>query len=158
MEKFVESSVQHLFDKNPTTMKESIGTLMREEMPDENLQKKLQTQKLLPDTALDILRITQEAQESGRTNKVAVIATPETDTTKDDVTYRVSAKETITETGKPEKENVHKFKVVVKLTKEMGRFPVITDVIGLTKPADVAEDKPTDKPSSTGSKKRKRRH
>ncbi len=157
MEKFVESAVGHLFDKNPTTMKESVGTLMREEMPDENLQKKLQTQKLLPDSALDILRITQEAQESGRTNKVAVIATPESDTTKDDVTYRVSAKETITETGKPEKENVHKFKVVVKLTKEMGRFPIITDVIGLTKPVETAEDKPPEKTTTT-TKKRKRRH
>lgn len=157
MEKFVESSVQHLFDKNPATMKESIGTLMREEMPDENLQKKLQAQKLLPDTALDILRVTQEAQEAKRTNKVAVIATPETDTTKDDVTYRVSARETINETGKPEKENVHKFKVVVKLTKEMGRFPVITDVIGLTKPVE-AEDKPAEKQPASSSKKRKRRH
>lgn len=154
MEKFVESSIGHLFDKNPPTMKESIGQLMREEMT-EDTQKKLQKEKLLPDTALDILRVTQEAQEAGRTNKVAVLVTPESDTTKDDVTFRVSAKETITETGKPDKENVHKFKVVVKLTKEMGRFPMIIDVIGLTKPQEAAADKPPEKSSTT---KKKRRH
>src|SRR5262249_53606992 len=61
MQKFVTGVVEHILDRNPETIQESMNTLSHSEMT-EALFEKLQGQSLLPETDISILKIVDESK------------------------------------------------------------------------------------------------
>ncbi len=93
LEKFCVSVTQHIFDRNPNTISESLSTLMHEELSD-TARQKLEDTKVIPDSPITVLREKAEWTKANRSNRVDVgIVRNLTPIENKDVTFRVSGKD-----------------------------------------------------------------
>ncbi|RTL35258.1 MAG: hypothetical protein EKK48_29275 [Candidatus Melainabacteria bacterium] len=157
LEKFVVSLTKNVFDRNPVTIKESMGQLMRLQLS-EGARNKLQAEGKIPDTELDVLKIIDDNQNAHITNKVDVDSVHPTGPVDQNlIPFKVVAKTTTLQNGQPTDSKVFNLTVVCQLTPEMGGYPRCTEIDGL--PGGKEPAKATGKSSSnTPISKRKRRH
>jgi hypothetical protein len=151
MEKFCIGAVKHLLDHNPDTIRESITHLQREELT-EGVFEKMQSEDVLPETELGVLKIIQEAQEAGTSNVIEVTSIkPVGDLDKDLVTFQLTGVETAKAKGKPDQKREFACTISCRLIEGYGQ---VVEVIGLgaphVKPQPKAEE-------PTKSKKKRRR-
>jgi hypothetical protein len=131
LEKFVTSLTQNIFDRNPQTIKESMGELMRLQLS-EKARDKLQAAGEIPDTELDVLKIIDENQNNHHSNKVQVdLVRPLGPVDKNQVPFKVTGKNISLINGKPGDDKVFSITVVCELTPEMGGYPRAVEVTGL---------------------------
>lgn len=152
MSKFVSGAVQHMLDRNPETIQQSMTVLTRDELT-EPLVEKLQQQKLLPETDISILKIVDEAKMHHSSNKVQVESVSPLDpATKPEIRFRVTGKDTSEVNGKDAADRPFEFLVTCQLTKEMDGFPRITDLSAAGSTAKSIEKATGADGSSTGRK------
>jgi hypothetical protein len=152
---FATSVVQHMYDRNPQTLRDSMNLLMREQLT-EKVVNKLQASKDLPETEIDVLKIIDENQRKKASNKVEVdIVRPLGPIEKDEVQMKVTGKDIAMSDGKPGDDKVISVIVTCQLTPEMSGYPRATDltVLASAKPAAPSAAKA---PAGGGSKKRRR--
>jgi len=160
LEKFVTSLTQNVFDRNPQTIKESMGELMRLQLS-EKARNKLQANGEIPDTELDVLKIIDENQIKHRSNKVEIdLVRALGPVDKSLVPFKVTGKNISLTNGKPDNDKVFSITVICELTPEMGGYPRCVEVDGLpsTKTATAVQQptKPT-KPVVAAPKHKRRR-
>ncbi len=138
MGKFVSTAVQHMLDRNPETMQESMTTLAHDEF-EESLFEKLQGKNMLPETDISILKIVTEQKKKNATNKVVVDQVKPIDpVAQSSVRFNITGKDINEIGGKPADTKDFQYVVTCKLTKEMDGFPRITD---LTTPGEPTSNK-----------------
>ncbi|MBS2005520.1 MAG: hypothetical protein JST01_00675 [Cyanobacteria bacterium SZAS TMP-1] len=139
LEKFASTVVEHILDKNPETLKVSITTFMRDEVNDSE-RDKLQQQKIIPDSPIDVERIEQENQAAGRSNAVKITSVKAlTPIEKDSVKFEVVGNEVTKLKGKVTDTRPFKYELTVLLNGEMSGYPRLTDLSGFTVPAATAD-------------------
>lgn len=132
METLITSAVQHMLDRNPATIQESMNYLSRSEMAP-NTFEKLQNQHLLPETDLSILKIMQEAKAKHTSNEVVVSTVrPMDPLSKPTVRFKVIGKQIMKQDGKPIGDQVFQFTVTCRLTDPQTGNPQITDLVSDT--------------------------
>lgn len=137
---FATTVVQHMYDRNPATIKDSMSVLLHSELT-EATKIKLQASKDLPETEIDILKIIDENQRKHQSNKVEVdIVRPLGPIEKDAVPMKVTGKDIVLIDGKQQDDKVISVVVTCDLTDEMGGYPRATDVqvLGPAKPPAAA--------------------
>jgi len=151
LEKFASSVAHDLLDRNPETVRVSTMRLMREELH-ESAADKLQSQKLMPDTEISILKIVQLAQKNHTTNEVKIEkVTAMAPIEKPLVPMKVTGTVVNMVDGKPSGETPFSMTVVCRLTPEMSNYPQVMDVSGL------GDRKVAEKQPEANGKKRKHR-
>lgn len=146
MQKFVTGVVQHMLDRNPETIQESMNTLAHSEMT-EAMFEKLQSQSLLPETDISILKIVDESKAKHLSNQVTVdSATPIDPVTNNDVRFKIDGKTTDLKDGKPVKDQHFECIVTCELTPEMSGYPRAIDVVMVSgAPVKATDKKPAPK-------------
>jgi len=160
MEKFVSTAIQHMLDRNPETIQESMTLLTRDEMT-QPLVDKLVQQKLLPETDLSVLKLKDEAQENHTSNQVVVNSTAPVDApTQPEVKFKVAGKEITQKAGAQENTRDFEYFVTCKLTPAMDGFPRITALAPANQPASTApaEAETASERGEHGEHTHKRRH
>jgi hypothetical protein len=156
LELFAKTVTQHLLDKNPETLKNSITTFMREEVNDSE-RDKLQELKIIPDSPISVERIEQENQAAGRSNAVTISSvTALTPIEKDYVKFRVVGSEISKLKDKVTDTKPFTYELTVLLTGDMSGYPRLTDLKGIVPPATTA-DSGSAAASAKGAKKAKRK-
>ena len=151
LEKFASSVAHDLLDRNPDTVRISTMRLMREEL-NEAAADKLQSQKLMPDTEISILKIVQTAQKNHTTNEVKIDAvTPMAPVEKALIPMKVTGTVVNKVDGKPAGETPFSMTVVCRLTPDMSNYPQAMEVSGL------ADRKVAEKHPEANGKKHKHR-
>jgi hypothetical protein len=145
MSKFVKTAVQHLLDRNPETIQDSMNELTRNEMT-QPLVERLQNDKVLPETDLSILKIKDDALKNHATNQIVLDQVQPLDPlSKPDVRFRVVGKDVAQVDGKPNGEKPFDYIATCRLTDDMDGFPRITEFVGASpKPAE-SEARPVKK-------------
>ena len=155
LEKFVTSLTKNVFDRNPVTIKESMGQLMRLQLS-EAARNKLQASGQIPDTELDVLKIIDENQTKHLSNKVDVDSVhPTGPVEKDEIPFKVVGKTITLLNGQPADSKVFNLTVVCQLTPAMGGYPRCTAIDGL--PTD-HPNTPANKTTAGSSNTKHRRH
>lgn len=156
LEKFVTSLTKNVFDRNPVTIKESMGQLMRLQLS-EAARNKLQAEGKIPDTELDVLKIIDDNQNAHVSNKVDVDSVhPTGPVEKNLIPFKVVGKTTTLLNGQPSDSKPFNLTVVCELTPEMGGYPRCTEIDGL--PGGKQAAKPAAKPLAAAPVGKKRRH
>ncbi len=128
---FCTQVTQHLLDRNPDTIQESLSTLMHEELADK-AREKLENSKVLPDSPITVMREKSEAQSAHKSNQVEVqIVRALTPVEKDQVTYKITGTDTTLISGKKADDHTFSFTMTCELTPDMGGYPRVVDVDGL---------------------------
>ena len=154
LEEFASTVVQHLLDRNPETLKNSITTFMRDEVNDPE-RDKLQELKIIPDSPISVERIEQENKEAGRSNTVTISSvTALTPVDQDSVKFRVIGTEVSKLKEKVTNSQPFNYELTVLLNPEMSGYPRLTDFKGFTAPAATAN---SDTQRDKSNKKLKRR-
>lgn len=131
LEKFVTDLTKNVFDRNPVTIKESMGQLMRLQLS-EAARNKLQAEGKIPDTELDVLKIIDDNQTKHISNKVDVESVRATGPVGQNlVPFKVVGKTTTLTNGQPTDSQGFNLTVVCQLTPEMGGYPRCTEIDGL---------------------------
>lgn len=153
LESFATKVTKHLLDRNPATIHESMTTLTHVEL-DDKLQDKLENDKVMPETEIDIMKIVSEGEAKKLSNTVVVeSATPQGDTDKDVVPIKVVGKDVKLVDGKEAESKDFTYIITCKLTPEMEDFPRAIDFAGATGAKPAAE-----KSAEAKSTHRSRRH
>ncbi len=148
LEKFVTSLTKNVFDRNPVTIKESMGQLMRLQLS-EAARNKLQAAGQIPDTELDVLKIIDDNQTKHLSNKVDIDSVhPTGPVDKKEIPFKVVGKTVTLLNGQPADSKVFNLTVVCELTPEMGGYPRCTAIDGL--PVSVP-NKPTQSSKTSAS-------
>jgi hypothetical protein len=154
---FATSVVQHMYDRNPATLRDSMNILMREQLT-EKVVTKLQNSKDLPETEIDELKIIDENQRKHLSNKVEVdIVRPLTPIEKDEVQMKVTGKDITLADGKPQDDKVISTIITCQLTDEMGGYARATDLTVLVSGKPPAAAAAAAKPAAAGNKRRRHR-
>jgi hypothetical protein len=158
LERFCSSVAQHILDRNPNTISESLSTLMHEELSDAARQK-LEDTKVIPDSPITVLREKADWVKGHKSNRVDVgIIRALTPIEAKDVTFRVSGKDWDLVDGKQTDFHTFQFDMVAELTPDMDGLARVLEIQGLGKTpigASVASAK--DDSAKGGASKRKRR-
>lgn len=159
LEKFCTSVAQHLLDRNPDTISDSLNILFHEELSDAARQK-LEDTKVVPDSPITILRYKDMWTKAHKSNKVDVaIVSPLTPIEANDVTFKVSGKDWDLVNGKQTDFHYFQFTMTAELTPDMDGLPRVKDIQGLgaggTTTA-VASDVKDDSPKGAAKRKRRR--
>ena len=110
---------------------------------------KLQAQKVLPDSTIDVLRDISDAEVLHRTNVIDVSSVKAiTPVDKDTVTFQVTGKETVKIGGKVSEVHPFSMQMTCLLTNEMDIYPQLKDLKGfpqalIRRPATQAEQAPS---------------
>lgn len=156
MSDFVTGVTKHLLDRNPETVKESMNILTRNELTEATVEK-LQSEHMIPETDISVLKLIDEAQKKHTSNEVVVaVARAISPADKDSVQYRVTGREILKTTGKPDDFRTFQYTITCYLTPEMGGYPRITDVVNDKAPA--ATEKSEEAKGGGSSAKRKKHH
>jgi hypothetical protein len=156
LELFASTVTQHLLDKNPATLKNSITTFMRDEVNDAE-RDKLQELKIIPDSPISVERIEQESQAAGRSNAVTISSvTALTPVDKDYVKFKVVGTEVSKLKGKTTGSQPFNYELTVLLNPEMSGYPRLTELKGFVAPAATA-DSGGQAASAKGAKRVKRK-
>ena len=158
LEKFCVSVTQHIFDRNPNTISESLSTLMHEELSDAARQK-LEDTKVIPDSPITVLREKADWTAGHKSNRVDVgIVRATTPIEAKDVTFRISGKDWDLVDGKQTDFHPFQFDLTCELTPEMDGLARVLEIQGLGKGSPAAAAAKNDASSKATSPKRKRRH
>jgi hypothetical protein len=148
---FATSVAQHILDRNPETIKESLTVLMHEQL-DLKLLEKLEGTKVIPDSPITLMRETEQWKTDHRSNKIQVSVQPMTPVDKDQVTYKITGTDSTLIDGKKIDDRPIDFSIVCMLTPDMDGFPRVVDLTGLEKTKDGTAA------SATIPTKKRRRH
>lgn len=129
---FATSVAEHILDRNPETIKESLTVLMHEQL-DINLLEKLEGTKVIPDSPITLMRETEQWKADHRSNKLQIKAQPVTPVDQDKVTYKITGTDSTLVNGKAVDEKPVDFSIVCNLTPDMDGFPRVIDLTGLDK-------------------------
>lgn len=158
LEKFASAVTENIFDRNPVTIKQSMNTLTREQLSEKALNK-LQSAREIPETELDVLKIIDDNQNQHRTNKVKVESvSPLGPVEKDPVSLKVSGRDTPIVNGKNGADKPFSIVVTCQLSDEMGGYPRVVDVTGLTSTKPANAEKPAVKTVKAATPKHRRHH
>ena len=128
LSKFVSGAVEHMMDRNPETIQQSMTILTRDEMT-EKLVERLQNQKLLPETDISVLKIVDESKASHKSNTVTIASvTPQSPVMQPEVRFHVLGNTTDQTDGKPGATHPFDFDATCQLTEAMDGFPRLTDL------------------------------
>jgi hypothetical protein len=159
LEKFCTSVAQHVLDRNPNTISESLSTLLHEELSDAARQK-LEDTKVIPDSPITVLREKDIWTKGHKSNRIDVgIVRALTPIEAKDVTFKVSGKDWDLVDGKQTDFHAFQFTMTTELTPDMDGLPRVLEIQGLGaggSPTAVAAEVKDDSPKS--SPKRRRRH
>ncbi|CAN5145074.1 hypothetical protein BH10CYA1_BH10CYA1_38350 [soil metagenome] len=156
LEKFVTSLTKNVFDRNPVTIKESMGELMRLQLS-EAARNKLQASGQIPDTELDVLKIIDDNQTKHLSNKVDIDSVhPTGPVDKNQIPFKVVGKTVTLLNGQPADSKVFNLTVVCELTPQMGGYPRCTAIDGL--PVSVPNKPATKTPATSMPATKHRRH
>lgn len=156
LEKFCTSVTQHMFDRNPLTITESLNTMLHEELSDAARQK-LEDTHVIPDSPITVLKDKQEWTTGHKSNRVDVgIVRALTPIEQKDVTFRISGKDWDLVNGKQTDYHPFQFDMVVELTPEMDGLARVLDVQGLGK-TPVAANTSDSSPKASVAKHKRRR-
>ncbi len=160
LEKFCTSVSQHILDRNPATISESLSTLLHEELSDAARQK-LEDTKVIPDSPITVLRYKDLWTKAHKTNRVDVgIIRAVTPIEAKDVTFKVTGKDWDLVDGKEADFHPFQFDMVVELTPDMDGLPRVLDLQVLNaggSKTTVASDVKDDSARVGSATKRKRR-
>jgi hypothetical protein len=160
LEKFCASVSQHVLDRNPATISESLSTLLHEELSDAARQK-LEDSKVIPDSPITVLRYKDLWTKAHKTNRVDVgIVRATTPIEAKDVTFRVTGKDWDLIDGKDSDFHPFQFNMIVELTPDMDGLPRVLDLQVVNAGGGttaVASDVKDDLPKAASSSRRKRR-
>ncbi|MDR3616708.1 MAG: hypothetical protein P4L53_24315 [Candidatus Obscuribacterales bacterium] len=148
---FATSVAQHILDRNPETIKESLTVLMHEQL-DLKLLEKLEGTKVIPDSPITLMRETEQWKTDHRSNKIQVSVQPLTPVDKDQVTYKITGTDSTLVDGKKVDDRPIDFSIVCMLTSDMDGFPRVVDLTGLDKGKSASSTS-----ASAPTKKRRRR-
>lgn len=158
LEKFVTSLTKNVFDRNPVTIKESMGQLMRLQLS-EAARNKLQAAGEIPDTELDVLKIIDENQTKHLSNKVEVDSVQATGPIdKNQIPFKVAGKNIVLLNGQPADSKPFNLTVVCELTPEMGGYPRCIEVVGLPGGKTAGKSSEKQNSSNQAQSRRKKRH
>jgi hypothetical protein len=149
--KFATSVAQHILDRNPDTINESLSILMHQEV-ETKLIDKLENTNIIPDSPITLLRETEQWKTDHRSNKVQLSVQPMTPVDKDQVTYKITGTDSTLVNGKKVEDKPVDFSIVCMLTPDMDDFPRVVDVTGLDKSKSASSTN-----TSAPTKKRRRR-
>jgi hypothetical protein len=147
---FATSVAQHILDRNPETIKESLTVLMHEQL-DLKLLEKLEGTKVIPDSPITLMRETEQWTTDHRSNKIQVSVQPLTPIDKDQVTYKITGTDSTLVDGKKVDDRPIDFSIVCMLTSDMDGFPRVVDLTGLDKSKSASA-------TSASAPTKKRRH
>ncbi len=100
LRKFCTQLSKHILDRDPSTIKVSVNEMIHSELT-EQARISLQAQKVIPDTAIDVLKLISDSEVSKQVNVVEVTSVkPLGSLEKNDVQVLVTGKEVIKEQGK----------------------------------------------------------
>jgi hypothetical protein len=152
--KYCTSVTKHLLDRDPTTIQESVNLLLHQEVSS-SARDKLQAQKVLPDSTIDVLRDISDAEVLHRTNSIEVTAVKAiTPVDKDTVTFQVTGKETVKVSGKVSEVRPFSMQVTCLLTNDMDIYPLLKDLKGF--PQAMIRRPSTQAEQSSSAKRRRR--
>jgi len=155
LEKFVSGAVEHMMDRNPETIQQSMTILTRDEMT-EKLVERLQNQKLIPETDISVLKIVDESKASHSSNTVTVASvTPVSPIMQPEVRFHVVGSTTDQTNGKPGATHPFDFNATCQLTEAMDGFPRLTD---LTSAGASAKESETTAAGDAHSRTKRRGH
>lgn len=140
MEQLITSAVQHMLDRNPETIQDSMDYLSHSEMtPD--IFEKLQSEHLLPETDISILRLKQDAASKHTSNSIVVSTVRALDPlTKQLVRFKVIGKQIMKQDGKPIGDSVFQYTITCKIADPSTGDPLITDLVSDTPTATAQAD------------------
>jgi len=128
--KFCTEVAKHLLDRDPKTIQASVNELLHGELSD-GARTKLQAQKIIPDSSIDVLKAISDAEVSKRVNEIEVSSVkPLTSLDKDDVQLQVTGKETVKAGGKVVMVRPFSMTMTCRLTKDMDGFAQLLDLKG----------------------------
>lgn len=126
--KFSTTVTKHILDRDPSTIQESVNLLLHGEISNDT-RVRLQSEKVIPDSSIDVLKLISDAQTFHRVNSIEVTsAKPVSDVSKDIVTMQVIGNETIKVNGKVASVKPFNMQLVCRLTKEMDGYAQLEDV------------------------------
>lgn len=126
--KFSTTVTKHILDRDPATIQESVNLLLHGEISNDT-RVRLQSEKVIPDSSIDVLKLISDAQTFHRVNSIEVTsAKPVSDVSKDIVTMQVIGNETIKVNGKVASVKPFNMQLVCRLTKEMDGYAQLEDV------------------------------
>jgi hypothetical protein len=158
LEKFCASVTQHIFDRNPQTISESLNTLLHEELSDPARQK-LEDTHVIPDSPITVLKDKADWTAANKSNRVDVgIVRALTPIEQKDVTFRISGKDWDLVNGKQTDFHAFQFDMVVELTPDMDGMARVLDVQGLGATAAGTPKNGDSSAAKAPAGKRKRRH
>jgi len=155
LEEFCTSVSQHLLDRSPNSIHDSLNILLHEELSDPARQK-LENNKTIPDSPITVLKETEEWRAAHKTNKVEVTSvTPLVPVEAKDVKFRVSGTDHDLVSGKEVGSKPFLIEMTVELTPEMDGFPRVMDLQVLSKTTSIADAKPVTVTSVKAQKRKK---
>lgn len=153
MEEFVAGATRHMLDRNPATIKESLGVLTRNELTEPTVEK-LQKLKIIPETDIGILKLIDESQKKHTSNEVVVaVVRPLGPPERDSVPFKVTGRDILHTAGKPDDFRTFTYTMTCDLTPEMAGYPRITDIS--PEAGDAAQSKEA---AGKDTAKKKKRH
>jgi hypothetical protein len=129
MQTMAGTVIQHLLDRNPETIEASMNVLTRDEMI-EPLVSKLQSEKIIPETVLNVRLIMEDAQKNHSSNQIVISNTkPLDDPKQQEVSFQVTGKDVRQLNGKPTGEKPFEYTVTCKLTPAMNGLARVTNLV-----------------------------
>jgi hypothetical protein len=131
LENFAVGVVKHLLDRNPATYRQSVASLMREELNDSTIDK-LQSIDKLPEPGLEELKIVDDAQDQKATNAVETSNVKTLGSAQNGVVpIQVKGRVVNYRNGVKKSEEPFSIEVDCKLTEDMEGYPRAVAVRGL---------------------------
>ncbi|MBX9940886.1 MAG: hypothetical protein K2Y32_16615 [Candidatus Obscuribacterales bacterium] len=153
LRKFCTEVSKHILDRDPSTIQVSVNELIHGELSDQ-ARTSLQAQKVIPDTAIDVLKLISDSEVSKQVNVVEVTAVkPVSSLDKDDVQVLVTGKEVIKEQGKVVGTQPFSMTMTCRISPEAEGFTQLIDLKGF--PANRKMSMPVE--ASGRSKKNRKR-
>lgn len=158
LETFAKDLTKNVLDRNPETVKESMGQVTRLQLS-EKARNKLQANGEIPDTEIDVLKIIDLNQNAHVSNKVEIQSvTALGPTEKNDVPYKVVGKEITLKNNQPTAEKPFTLTLVLEMTPEMGGYPRCIELDGLPSNKTAATSPAKTSSAPAPSSHRRRRH
>jgi len=156
LENFAVGVVKHLLDRNPTTYRQSVSSLMREELNDSTIDK-LQSIDKLPEPGLEELKIVDDAQDHKATNAVETTSVKALGSAQNDIVpIQVKGRVVNYTNGVKKSEEPFSLEVDCKLTEDMEGYPRAVAVRGVDN-LQAMSIRPNDSKQFSGLRRQRRR-
>jgi hypothetical protein len=158
LQEFCTSVSQHLLDRDPNSIRDSLNILLHEELSD-GARQKLEDNKTIPDSPITVLKWTEEWKTGHKANKVEVTSvTPLGPVDAKDVKFRVNGIDHDLVSSKEVGSKPFLIEMTCELTPDMDGFPRVLELQVLSKPTSIADAAKPITVTSVKAQKRKKHH